>query len=74
LIDPAFGSVVLAQIIWPEGWADGAPPKAVESRKSHAEDDERRDERLTSLTASVSGSDGRGRRNRTVARASRKRR
>lgn len=60
LIDPAFGSVVLAQIIWPEGWADGAPPKAVESRKSHAEDDERRDERLTSLSASVSGSDGEG--------------
>ena len=26
LIDPAFGSVVLAQIIWPEGWRDGAPP------------------------------------------------
>ena len=62
LIDPAFGSVVLAQIIWPEGWADGAPPKAVESRKSHAEDDERREytSRLTSLSASVSGSDGEG--------------
>ena len=26
LIDPAFGSVVLAQIIWPEGWRDGVPP------------------------------------------------
>ena len=26
LIDPAFGSVVLAQIIWPEGWRDGTPP------------------------------------------------
>ena len=26
LIDPAFGSVVLAQIVWPEGWRDGAPP------------------------------------------------
>ena len=51
LIDPAFGSVVLAQIIWPEGWRDGAPPPP-----SLVTNDARGETREGSVAASDAGS------------------